>query len=69
MNIQVPQATSSDGQEEDLAQVITNTDNASNSTSSEDVSKDVKIDEPISRNAPCPCGSGKKYKHCHGKLA
>ena len=25
--------------------------------------------EPISRNAPCPCGSGKKYKHCHGQLA
>ncbi|HEX6660675.1 MAG TPA: preprotein translocase subunit SecA [Sphingomicrobium sp.] len=23
---------------------------------------------PISRNAPCPCGSGKKYKHCHGQL-
>jgi SAM-dependent methyltransferase len=21
-----------------------------------------------SRNAPCPCGSGKRYKHCHGKL-
>jgi preprotein translocase subunit SecA len=21
------------------------------------------------RNAPCPCGSGKKYKHCHGRLA
>jgi preprotein translocase subunit SecA len=21
------------------------------------------------RNDPCPCGSGKKYKHCHGKLA
>jgi preprotein translocase subunit SecA len=21
------------------------------------------------RNEPCPCGSGKKYKHCHGKLA
>ena len=20
----------------------------------------------IGRNAPCPCGSGKKYKHCHG---
>ena len=25
--------------------------------------------QPISRNAPCPCGSGKKYKHCHGTLA
>ena len=23
----------------------------------------------ISRNAPCPCGSGNKYKHCHGSLA
>ncbi|WP_225783823.1 preprotein translocase subunit SecA [Xenophilus sp. Marseille-Q4582] len=22
----------------------------------------------VSRNDPCPCGSGKKYKHCHGKL-
>jgi preprotein translocase subunit SecA len=21
------------------------------------------------RNAPCPCGSGKKFKHCHGRLA
>ena len=25
--------------------------------------------EPISRNAPCPCGSGMKFKHCHGQLA
>ena len=23
---------------------------------------------PAGRNEPCPCGSGKKYKHCHGKL-
>ena len=23
----------------------------------------------ISRNEPCPCGSGKKYKHCHGSLS
>ena len=23
---------------------------------------------PVSRNSPCPCGSGKKYKECHGKL-
>jgi preprotein translocase subunit SecA len=30
----------------------------------------VSTDEPkISRNDPCPCGSGKKYKHCHGKLS
>ncbi len=24
---------------------------------------------PVGRNEPCPCGSGKKYKFCHGKLA
>jgi preprotein translocase subunit SecA len=23
--------------------------------------------EKIPRNSPCPCGSGKKYKHCHGR--
>jgi len=29
----------------------------------------VEKKEKISRNAPCTCGSGKKYKHCHGKVA
>ena len=24
------------------------------------------VEAPASRNAPCPCGSGRKYKHCHG---
>jgi preprotein translocase subunit SecA len=23
----------------------------------------------VGRNDPCPCGSGKKFKQCHGKLA
>jgi preprotein translocase subunit SecA len=27
----------------------------------------VKVGPKIGRNDPCPCGSGKKYKHCHGK--
>jgi preprotein translocase subunit SecA len=27
------------------------------------------VEAPVSRNAPCPCGSGQKYKHCHGQLA
>jgi len=30
--------------------------------------EDVEIPSNISRNAPCPCGSGLKYKQCHGKL-
>tara|TARA_B100001250_G_scaffold217388_1_gene186486 strand:+ start:4331 stop:7621 length:3291 start_codon:yes stop_codon:yes gene_type:complete len=27
----------------------------------------IRVKEKINRNAPCPCGSGKKYKKCHGK--
>jgi preprotein translocase subunit SecA len=32
---------------------------------------DVAVTEVprVGRNDPCPCGSGKKYKHCHGRLA
>ncbi len=29
----------------------------------------VRAAEKVGRNDPCPCGSGKKYKHCHGRLA
>jgi preprotein translocase subunit SecA len=34
---------------------------------------DRKADDPstwgkVGRNEPCPCGSGKKFKHCHGAL-
>jgi len=27
----------------------------------------VKVEKKVGRNETCPCGSGKKYKHCHGK--
>lgn len=30
-------------------------------------SQPVKVEQKIGRNDPCFCGSGKKYKHCHGK--
>lgn len=29
----------------------------------------VRAEPKVGRNDPCPCGSGKKYKHCHGQLA
>ncbi len=29
----------------------------------------VRAERKVGRNEPCPCGSGKKFKHCHGKLA
>jgi len=39
-------------------------------TGGDDVVRQVKRDEPkVGRNDPCPCGSGKKYKKCHGAAA
>ncbi|MCA1757500.1 MAG: preprotein translocase subunit SecA [Bacteroidales bacterium] len=28
----------------------------------------VRVDKKVGRNDPCPCGSGKKYKQCHGRV-
>ena len=39
-------------------------------TGGDDMIKTVKREEPkVGRNDPCPCGSGKKYKKCHGAAA
>jgi hypothetical protein len=39
-------------------------------TGGDDVIKTVKREEPkVGRNDPCPCGSGTKYKKCHGTAA
>jgi preprotein translocase subunit SecA len=29
--------------------------------------KPVRVEPKVGRNDPCPCGSGKKYKNCHGR--
>jgi preprotein translocase subunit SecA len=36
---------------------------------SEPVRTFVRSERKVGRNEPCPCGSGKKYKHCHGALS
>lgn len=42
---------------------------AGGAESSDEVSQPVRRDMPkVGRNAPCPCGSGKKFKNCHGQL-
>ena len=35
---------------------------------SEPIAPFVREQPKVGRNQPCPCGSGKKYKHCHGRL-
>jgi len=37
--------------------------------SAEPVAPFVRSDRKVGRNEPCPCGSGRKFKHCHGALA
>ena len=36
-------------------------------TNAEGKVQTVRVENKTGRNDPCPCGSGKKYKHCHGK--
>lgn len=38
-------------------------------TSEPGVTQPVRVEKKVGRNDPCPCGSGKKYKQCHGKMA
>jgi len=41
-----------------------------NAVAADPVIAPVLNDGPkVGRNDPCPCGSGKKYKHCHGQLS
>ena len=40
-----------------------------NSQEAQERSTFVREQPKVGRNEPCPCGSGKKYKHCHGKLS
>lgn len=49
--------------ENEAEQVLENMQKAQN----ESINEAVTSEKKIPRNAPCPCGSGKKYKECHGK--
>ena len=37
-----------------------------NRTAEQEVTQPVRVEKKVGRNDPCPCGSGKKYKNCHG---
>ncbi|WP_459655551.1 SEC-C metal-binding domain-containing protein, partial [Achromobacter xylosoxidans] len=41
---------------------------ASQEALNESATEQQTLPVPESRNAPCPCGSGLKYKQCHGKI-
>lgn len=65
------QAAASETHESDISEVALD---ESALASAEEVAQSapatVKREEPkVGRNDPCPCGSGKKYKQCHGRLS
>ncbi|MBG0781530.1 MAG: preprotein translocase subunit SecA [Bacteroidales bacterium] len=41
---------------------------AHSKTQQQEVTQPIIAEKKIGRNEPCPCGSGKKYKNCHGKV-
>ena len=41
-------------------------DGHSNDTREKQKPQPVHVEKKVGRNDPCPCGSGKKYKYCHG---
>jgi preprotein translocase subunit SecA len=43
--------------------------NAAQENKPKEVAVPVQAEKSVGRNEPCPCGSGKKYKKCHGKDA
>ena len=54
--------------DEALAQPTEN-QSAGNPSTEEERKPFVRDEQKVGRNDPCPCGSGKKYKQCHGKLS
>ena len=62
-------------QRTDLSKVRTNRSEEEARAAAEGVSRRAKpqtfkrVEKKVGRNDPCPCGSGKKYKHCHGRGA
>jgi len=41
---------------------------AHSKTQQQEVTQPIVAEKKVGRNEPCPCGSGKKYKNCHGKV-
>jgi len=55
-----PKANLTEGRDDLLSQSHSN-------TQEKQKPQPIKVEKQVGRNEPCPCGSGKKYKHCHGR--
>jgi preprotein translocase subunit SecA len=53
----------------DMSSLKTGRENLTTNNSEQRTNAPVRVEKKVGRNDPCPCGSGKKYKNCHGKIA
>ncbi|MDD2595081.1 MAG: preprotein translocase subunit SecA [Bacteroidales bacterium] len=51
----------------DMSRMQTSRPDLLNNSSEPKSNSPVRVEKKVGRNDPCPCGSGKKYKNCHGK--
>ena len=51
----------------DLSQMTTTRSQDLSTNGGEKSRTPVRVEKKVGRNDPCPCGSGLKYKNCHGK--
>lgn len=66
---QEPEAAVQEGREKktDMSRMQTSRPDLLNNSSEPKSNQPVHVEKKVGRNDPCPCGSGKKYKNCHGK--
>ncbi|MCK9626506.1 MAG: preprotein translocase subunit SecA [Bacteroidales bacterium] len=68
---QEPTAVASEAQKKstDMSRMQTSRPDLLNQNSEPKSNAPIRVEKKVGRNDPCPCGSGKKYKNCHGKEA
>ncbi|MCF0178227.1 MAG: SEC-C domain-containing protein, partial [Bacteroidales bacterium] len=68
---QAPEDVAHEAQEKktDLSRMQANKPDLLNNSSQPKSNAPVHVEKRVGRNDPCPCGSGKKYKNCHGREA
>ncbi|MDR3287557.1 MAG: preprotein translocase subunit SecA [Prevotellaceae bacterium] len=52
----------------DMSSLKTGRENVVTNSGEQKTNAPVRVEKKTGRNDPCPCGSGKKYKNCHGKM-
>ena len=66
---QDPDSVATEGRERhtDLSRMQSSRPDLLTNSSEQKSNAPVHVEKKVGRNDPCPCGSGKKYKNCHGK--